>query len=537
MPIRQPHKYHWIAVGLLVAIYLFNGILAIPKLSVNGDEANHFNYAVRLLKGKPDKVRADEDASCLPVSVINTIPRAVEQIFNPSLARNDNGVSDITRGRYITLLIGLLLGFYIYRWSKQWYGENASLISLGLFVFCPNLGAYAATIMTDLYAALFTIIPLYHFWKFRESRSLKQFFFFSIALALGQISKQSLSHLYLIFFVLWILPILARTQQMGGWKDVLGRLFILIGIQILVINLGFQFRHFGEPLSDYHFQSHRFTAMTRLIGPVASIPLPLPEPYLQGLDQSMHLVELGPGTKIAAADNYLFEEKRRSGFPYYYLAILFFKIPIATLIAMIISILLMIRHFNISFWKNEFLLIFPVFYFLTYFSIGLNIQGGIRFVLMIFPLLFVLCGRLGIERFENTGVVFLKWLNRAGIVALAWLLLSFYYYWPNLPPYSNEFILDKKMAYRVMGDSNLDNGQANYFLDDFLSKHGEYKAAPLQPTAGKFYIGVNELLDLYDEGKYGWLLGNFSPAAHVAHSYLVFDVNKEQLLANLRIAK
>src|SRR5262249_23080023 len=136
MPINPRHTFHWILVGLLAAIYLINGVIAITRLSVNSDEGDHFDYAVRLLKCHPDKIKGDEDASCLPISMLNAIPRAFQQILNPSMVRTDNGVADITHGRYLTLLAGLLLGFYIYRWSKDWYGENGALISATLFVFC-----------------------------------------------------------------------------------------------------------------------------------------------------------------------------------------------------------------------------------------------------------------------------------------------------------------------------------------------------------------------------------------------------------------
>jgi hypothetical protein len=552
MPINPRHRFHWFLVGLLGAIYLINGIIAIPKLSVNSDEGNHFNYAVRLLKGQPDKIRGDEDASCLPVSMLNALPRAIQQVFNPSLARQDNGVTDITHGRYLTLLAGLLLGFYIYRWSKEWYGEGGALISLTLFVFCPNLGAYAASVMTDLYGALFTVIPLYHFWRYRESNAFREFLAFAFTLALAQLAKQSLTHLYIIFFIIWLVPILARKVEFGNWREVMGKFFILLGIQILILNAGFQFRHFGKSLSSYEFKSSAFNSLKSGLGPLAQVPLPLPEPHIQGIDQNMRLVELGPGVKVAAADNYLFGEKRKTVFPYYYLAVFFFKTPIASMIAIICAFFLMVRRMNSSFWRNEFLLLFPVFYFLIYFSFMLNIQGGIRYVLMIYPLLYILCGRVGAGftpavggteiqprrwRYRDSGFRIMQaWQPALILIGLVWLLLSFYYYSPNLLPYSNEFIADKKMAYRIMGDSNLDSGQANYFLSDFLSKNPALQPAPLQPVAGKFYIGVNELLDLYDEGKYAWLLDNFKPASHIAHSFLVFDVSKDQLQAKLGIA-
>ena len=514
--------YHRLILMLLAICYVVNVGLAIVRTSVVSDETDHFNYAVRLVKGNPDKTKPFDDASCLPLSVVNTLPRAVHQLTHPGYAATDNGENDIRAGRWIMVIFGLLLGFYIYRWSYEWYGKKAALISTALFVFCPNLTAYAGFVMTDLFAALFTIIPLYHFWKYRNGGGWRQFFYFAIALSLAQVAKQSLSHLYFIFFILWVVGIAADFRRSEfAVPRILKKFAVLVLIQLVVINIGFQFRHFGKSLKEYSFTSIAFSKLTDAAGPIASVPLPLPEPYLKGLDQTLYMVQLGAGNKDVAADNYLFGEKRKKPFAYYYFAIVFFKTPLITLIAVALSIFLMIRRINRSFWRNECFLVLPVVYFLLYFNLGVSIQGGLRHVLMIYPLLYVLCGRL-IELDGAKG-------RAAALAGAVWLLASFYYYCPNLVPYTNETIPDKKMAYRVMADSNLDLGQAQRWLRHFLAGHPEYKPAPLQPAAGKFYIGVNDLLDLYDEGNYTWLLDHFKPGGHVAHSILLFDIDQADI--------
>ena len=514
--------YHRFILMLLTICYLVNVLLAISRTSIVSDEADHFNYAVRLIKGNPDKIKPFDDASCMPLSVFNVLPRAFHQLVQPGYAATDNGEQDIKSGRWIMILFGLVLGFYIYRWSYEWYGKNAALVSVTIFVFCPNLTAYAGFVMTDLFAALFTIIPLYHFWKYRNSGSWRQYCYFAIALALAQLAKQSLTHLYFIFAILWITGVATdfRKNQFS-FPAVLKKMALLVLIQLAVINVGFQFRHFGQSLKNYSFTSAAFVKLTTAAGPMASIPLPLPEPYLMGLDQTLHMVQLGAGNKDAAADNYLFGEKSRRPFSYYYFAILFFKTPLVTLTAIAIAIFLMIRRINRSFWRNEFFLILPVVYFLLYFNLGVSIQGGVRHILMIYPLLYVLCGRL----IELDGA-------KARAVAAAcgvWLLASFYYYCPNFVPYTNETILNKKMAYQVMADSNLDLGQAKRWLQAFLREQPDYKPAPLAPAAGKFYIGVNDLLDLYDEGNYLWLSEHFKPSGHIAHSILIFNISETEV--------
>jgi len=120
-------KYHALLRTVLFAVFLLNGIFYIPCQSITADEGDHYNYAVRFVKGHPEKIRPFDDASAMPVSAINTAPRVAQQLLHPHLHRNDFGTSDIVNGRYLTLLISLFIGFYVYRWSKDLYGKRAAL--------------------------------------------------------------------------------------------------------------------------------------------------------------------------------------------------------------------------------------------------------------------------------------------------------------------------------------------------------------------------------------------------------------------------
>ncbi len=50
MPFPRIIKHHFILISsVLLSIYLVNGIIAIPQLSITYDEADHLNYAVRFV--------------------------------------------------------------------------------------------------------------------------------------------------------------------------------------------------------------------------------------------------------------------------------------------------------------------------------------------------------------------------------------------------------------------------------------------------------------------------------------------------------
>jgi len=116
----------------------------------------------------------------------------------------------------------------------------------------------------------------------------------------------------------------------------------------------------------------------------------------------------------------------------------------------------------------------------------------------------------------------------AAAVFVLYTICSFYFFYPNLISYSNELITDKKKAYQIMSDSNIDYGQGNFAIEKYLQKNKDVKIVDTIPQAGRFVIGVNDFLDIYGTGKFGWLQG-FEPVAHVDHCYLLFNVTEANL--------
>ena len=59
-------------------------------------------------------------------------------------------------------------------------------------------------------------------------------------------------------------------------------------------------------------------------------------------------------------------------------------------------------------------------------------------------------------------------------------------------------------------------------------KWNDVKLADSIPRPGKFVLGVNYYLDIYDNNKLGWLK-HFRPIGHIDHCYLLFEVKEEAL--------
>ena len=157
-----------------------------------------------------------------------------------------------------------------------------------------------------------------------------------------------------------------------------------------------------------------------------------------------------------------------------------------------------------------------IFYFLIALGVQNNVQIGIRHALMIYPLLYVLCGFIiG----TSLPVQTLKWLTT---IIIIYSLLTYYKsFYPNLISYSNELIFTKKNAYKVMADSNIDFGQGWYALEKYLKEHPDVRIIGDQPEDGTFVIGVNDYLDLKNNNRYYWIR-KLRPSTHINHCFLLF---------------
>src|SRR5262249_45069707 len=159
-------------------------------------------------------------------------------------------IAPVSRGRYATIALSLLLALYVLKWSHELYGRNGALLSLSLYVFDSNLLAHGQLVTADLPAALMTTMALYHFWHFLKLGGKQQALVSAVTLGLSQLAKYSCIYLYPIFLVIAAIyrGFKAPTEatQSGRWRSLswkLRRWFIVIiffaVVSVVIINLGF----------------------------------------------------------------------------------------------------------------------------------------------------------------------------------------------------------------------------------------------------------------------------------------------------------
>ena len=228
----------------------------------------------------------------------------------------------LVAARLMTSLCSLILATIVYLWSRSLYGPFGGGLSLLLYAFSPNLLAHSRLITTDLFATLTITASLYSFWAFLNRGGWKRGVICGAALGVSQLAKASCLFLYPLFL---LLAFLHRLPEMGGsgrrflqaehFRRPIGYLAVFSLISLAIIQAGFQFHDVYRPLSSYQFKSGLFSSVQEKLGAISFLPVPLPYPYLQGLDW----VVFNNDTGTNQGRIYLLGERRQGeGFRLYY---------------------------------------------------------------------------------------------------------------------------------------------------------------------------------------------------------------------------
>ncbi len=526
-------RWRLIVVGALLAVLLLIHITSLRHKELTTDEPLHYHYGYRVLHGMPRRTGAI-DSSTMPFSGVHAMTSGTLAVIARTVGipadMSPNG--QVKRGRYATIALSLLLALYVLKWSYELYGRNGALLSLSLYVFDPNLLGHGQLVTADLPAALMITVALYHFWQFLKLGGKRRALLSAVTLGLSQLAKYSCIYLYPIFLVIAAIYCrstpAAEAVRPSRWPRLLCVLLCWTGVtaffaavSILMINLGFGFNGIGTPLSGYTLNDPVFKKLqaTPIVG---NLPLPLPVPYVQGLD----LVKSEERMGLAWGNIYMAGKLRVNhhdgtlhGFPGYYFYAAFFKVPIAKQVIFLVALFGYFSRrgqtMTSALRREEIFLLVPILIYWIYFNFFFNAQIGIRHVLPVFSLATIFCGRF-LATPES------KLRRYTGVIVAAWVAASTLSYYPHFISYFNEFVRDRRLAYRHLADSNLDWSGNYWYLIEYIRRHPGVIVDPRKPQAGRIIVPVNALVGVNrNPEEYRWLREHFSP--------VVYDVPKEML--------
>jgi hypothetical protein len=168
-------------------------------------------------------------------------------------------------------------------------------------------------------------------------------------------------------------------------------------------------------------------------------------------------------------------------------------------------------------------MILTVIMILSFFSIFCTAQIGIRYILPIMPFVFVFVGKAACNSYR----VQQRSVQLSIPILLAWYSLSCLSFHPHYLSYFNELIGDRKNMYKYLADSNVDWGQSQFFLTEYLKDNSNQTifVKPSRPTEGVIVVNVNDLVGVtVDPSRYEWLRKSYEPTDHIAYSWLVYEL-------------
>ena len=470
-------------------------------------------------------------------------------------------------GRIATIFSSVILAIYVFCWARQLYGIHAGVLALSLYILDPNIIAHSRLVTQDIFSACSVFIATYYFWNFLKFGGRKNAVLSMITFALAQITRYGSIYLIPIYLVLVIGfygSTLVKLFQTKSFKMIFSSIRKLVYYTllfflttILIINLSFSFDKTFTKFGDYKFESQFLNSLQSNSALLRQIPVPVPVAYIQGIDFGKYKHETGFGSGASYLMGRLgIENGRLTGFKKYYLITFIYKVPIATQLLLLMAIISLIKYRNhIKFWQNEAFLIIPSLFFLIVFSLSIA-QLGIRYILMIFPFIFVLSSRV------TLGWTALKNKYRIFIISLVtYLLISNLSYFPHYISYFNELLVDRKMGYTILADSNLDWGQNWIYLEKYLERNPDatyirysrkkkkleflkgrqgvdprkFKDRLLTIDAKNFKGGLvaiqaNQLVGVINDPKiFQWLRENKKPLDHIGYNFLIFKIEPNEL--------
>jgi hypothetical protein len=524
---RRIASVYSILAGSLLAAFLALSVLSVRHRTLTYDEALHFRYGRQILE--LDSRRFDN--SKMPISALNALPVKISE-YMPQ-GQLQFVLSKFYTARAVTIVAGALLGILVFLWARQLYGRAASILALALFAFEPNLIAHSGLVTTDVYAAVLIALTVYLFWLYCQRVKLGYALLVGIALGLSLIAKYTsvlLVPLLPIMAVIRSLPKIRRVLRERRFPDLrkqflrtTGHTALIGSLALLIVNAGFLFRDTFTPLVSYNLRSNLLRSIQRDSPVLANLPLPIPYPYLEGLDWVYHLERTDfEGRKRY----YLLGNLSNEGFVGYYAVAFLFKTPLAIQLAFgAASVALLRRRGNAKFSEGEVFLLTPLVLFTLYFNFFNKAQLGLRFFLVAFPYILIFSSRIASDWHA------LPFRGRVGILGLVlYLGASVLSYFPHYISYVNELVPNRDLAYRVLADSNIDWGQSGWYVQQYVQQHPGSIVDPPQPTSGLILVGVNNFVGItVSPARYEWLRRCCEPVDSIGYSYLVFEVEPSQL--------
>ena len=485
-----------IIAACLLMLMFFLAVFSMKDDSATMDEVAHLPAGYSYLTQKDMRLNPEhppliKDLAALPLLFIkginfpSALPDWKEDIngqwgFGYHFLYGAGNPADIMIfwGRIPMVLILILLGFYIFKWARELFGNKAALLSLIIFSFSPTFLAHGRLVTTDVGAAAGVLIATYYFIKALKNPSKKSIIFAGIAFGLAQLCKFSVILLIPFFAFLaliWELFKIGKSEQTPkeNLRFPTGQAFKIL---ILVFIIGFiliwpvyQYHVWNYP-KEIQARDTEFLLSSNLIKASGSVlswaaEKPILRPYAQyflGLFLVFQRASSGHTT-------YFLGEISATGWKNYFPIVYLIKEALVFHILTLIALLYAVFLIKKPFWQNTLQRLkswirnhFPEFAMLTFLgiywatSLASDLNIGVRHLLPVFPFTMLLVGGT-IVKLLKAPFLKIKYLILGALIL--WQVFSVVSIYPHFLAYFNELAGGPNQGFVYTVDSNLDWGQ------------------------------------------------------------------------------
>ena len=427
---------------------------------------------------------------------------AVDFFRGQALLSDNSNRNDrlLIASRLMTTFLSLLLGWYVYRFSSELYGEKGGVLSAVLFAFNPSMLAFSGLIVPDMPLTVFSFIALYYVWRSLNSDNSRNPLAGGLFLGCALLSKFTA----LLLIPLVVLSFLAAMYSRK--RNLAPRLLLVLTVALLVLLIGYGF--------DLR-------------------------PYYEGIMFQMEKSRTGQAA-------FLMGQHSDHSWWYFYPLAFLLKTPIAVTALFISATVLMVTGKRKGGFDVLYLLA-PIMLTILFFTVAGG-AIGVRYLLPVYPFIFVAIGSLCTQ---GTAI------RRLAYCLSAWCVAAALYVSPHYLAYFNEAAGGPAQGYNYLVDSNLDWGQdliglkrfmeingirrisLSYFgadapqrygiAYDWLPSHYLYNPGPEKdvsiPPGQLIAVSATNLQGVYlvSPGEYAWLRSH-EPVAKIGYSIFVYDL-------------
>lgn len=459
-PAPGKSRAFWLLVGLMLCGHAGLAFDCARRLTVTHDEYWHLPVGLlNLSEGRfhfdnlnPPLVRA---WAALPlflsgerIHLENADADAFEigDIFVSSVGERYDRLYAVSRSMIV--ILSVLTGVVIAVWARQWFGDAAALLATLLWSTSPTFLMSASLVTTDLGAALFFVATLYLLWRFAGQPTWRNASLFGLCLGLAQLAKFTSILLYPLAIVLWFAVRIGNDEiNKGNRGGNLSKWGVALLLSLFVLNAGYLFQGSFSAFESFQFGSKALSKLSGLQEPLGGVPVPFPRDYVEGVDRQRHIME-------SAHPVYLDGQLQVEGFPHYNLMAVWYKIPHATQLFIVLTALFLVMPGGKRrLLRRQLVLLLPVA-LLFLIASGSGMQLGIRYLLPVLPFLVLFAGQSA------------RWFDRKQyparcvmIAVLAVLTPLSVRFHPHHLAYFNELAGGPVNGHAHLIDSNIDWGQ------------------------------------------------------------------------------